>query len=72
LTAGLEVFHETPSESGGQSDSKFNVGAIYDFSDLYHLLVSAGHTFQGPNEFQAYVALQLTFGPDKQSQTGEK
>lgn len=61
LTVGAEIFHETPSETGGQSDSKFNIGAIYDFSDFYHLLVSAGHTIQGPNEFQAYVALQLTF-----------
>lgn len=61
FTLGGEIFHETPSESSGKSDSKFNIGAIYDFSDFYHLLVSGGHTIQGPNEFQAYVALQLTF-----------
>ena len=65
FTLGAEIFHETPSESGGSSDSKFNIGAIYDFSDFYHLLISAGHTVQGPNEFQAYIALQLTFGPEK-------
>ena len=67
FTLGAEIFHETPSETDGRSDSKFNIGAIYDFSDFYHLLASAGRTFQGPNEFQAYVALQLTFGPGKPS-----
>ena len=61
FTLGAEIFHETPSESSGPSDSKFNIGAIYDFSDFSHLLISAGHTIQGPNEFQAFVALQLTF-----------
>ena len=65
FTVGTEFFHETPSEKDGRSDTKFNIGAIYDFSDFYHLLLSAGHTVQGPNEFQAYVALQLTFGPNK-------
>ncbi|HEX9143838.1 MAG TPA: transporter, partial [Candidatus Binatia bacterium] len=60
LTAGAEIFHETSSEKDGRSDTKFNIGAIYDFSDFYHLLISAGHTVQGPNEFQAYIALQLT------------
>ena len=67
LTVGAEIFHETASESGGSSDSKFNIGVIYDFSDFYHLLLSGGRTVQGPNEFQAYVALQLTFGPGKPS-----
>ncbi len=61
LTVGAELFHETPGDSSGKSDSKFNVGAIYDFSDFYHLLVSGGRTIQGPNQVQAYIALQLTF-----------
>jgi hypothetical protein len=65
LTLGAEIFHESSSEAGGESDSKFNFGAIYNFSDFYHLLISVGHTLQGPNEFQAYVALQVTFGPEQ-------
>jgi hypothetical protein len=72
VTLGAEIFHETPSESGGHSDSKINIGGVYDFSDFYHLLVSAGHTIQGPAEFQAYFALQLTFGLEKPEQSDKK
>lgn len=67
LTLGTEIFHETASEEAGDSDTKLNVGAIYDFNETYHLLVSAGHTIQGPGALQAYVAFQLTFGPEKPS-----
>ena len=63
FTAGAEIFHETTSVDGGESDTKFNIGAVYDFSETYHLLISAGHTLQGPSGFQSYVALQATFGP---------
>jgi hypothetical protein len=63
LTLGTEIFHETAKEAGGTSDTRFNVGTIFDFSDTYHLLLSAGHTIQGPSGFQAYGAFQVTFGP---------
>jgi Putative MetA-pathway of phenol degradation len=48
LALGTEIFHETISVEGGKSDTRFNIGAIFDFSDTYHLLLSAGHTMQGP------------------------
>ncbi len=67
FTLGTEIFHETTSEAGGESDTKVNVGAIYDFNETYHLLLSTGHTVQGPGSFQAYVAFQLTFGPQRAS-----
>lgn len=63
LTLGGEVFHETPSEKAGDSDTRLNFGGFYNFSDTYHLLLSAGHTVQGPSTFQAYLAFQITFGP---------
>jgi hypothetical protein len=65
LTIGAEAFHETASTAGGESDTALNAGGIFDLSETYHLLFSAGHTIQGPSRFTAYVALQLTFGPDK-------
>ena len=65
LILGAEIFHETPSEKGGESDTKLNFGAIYDFSGIYHLLISAGHTVQGASGFQGYIAFQLTFGSEK-------
>ena len=67
LTLGTEIFHETPSEKEGDSDTKLNFGGIYNFSDMYHLLFSAGHTVQGPSATQAYLAFQITFGAEKQS-----
>jgi hypothetical protein len=63
LTVGAEVFHQTPQVPGGETDSRFNVGAIVDFTESHHLLLSGGRGFVGPNLFQGYVAYQLTFGP---------
>ncbi|MGN6734827.1 MAG: transporter [Candidatus Binatia bacterium] len=71
LTLGGEIFHETSSEKGGDSDTRLNFGGFYNFSDTYHFLFSAGHTVQGPSTFQAYVAFQITFGPEKESQPGK-
>ena len=65
LALGAEVFHETTSEKGGDPHTVVNFGAIYDFSDTYHFLASVGHTVEGTSELQAYVAFQMTFGPEK-------
>lgn len=63
LTVGAELFHQTPSERGEAGDTRFNVGAVIDFTDDHHLLLSAGSGFESVDLFQAYVAYQLTFGP---------
>ena len=63
LAVGAEVIHETAQEEGGESGTRYNAGAIFDFSATSHLLLSAGQTVQGPSGFQAYLAFQLTFGP---------
>jgi hypothetical protein len=61
VNVGLEVFHTTVREQGGEAETRFNVGMVLDLSDLQHLLFSAGRGLQGPNQFQGYVAYQLTF-----------
>jgi hypothetical protein len=58
-----EIFHETAKQEGGTSDTNFNLGTIFDFSAIWHFLFSAGHTIQGRSGFQAYTALEATFGP---------
>ena len=63
LTLGVEVFYQTPDQHGSDPDGHFNVGAVIDFSDAHHLLLSCGRGFVGPSLFQSYVAYQLTFGP---------
>jgi len=71
LTVGVEVFHQTPVEYGQESESRFNVGAVLDFTEVHHLLLSAGRGFQGPNLFQGYIAYQATFGPTDARAEGE-
>jgi|ERR1700687_594917 hypothetical protein len=60
---GVEVFHTTPREVHGESETRFNIGLVVDFTDSQHLLFSAGRGIQGSNDFQGYLAYQLTFGP---------
>ena len=72
LTLGAEIFHETPNDKAGDSDTRLNLGGFYNFSDIYHLLFSAGHTVQGPSTFQGYLAFQITLGPAKESPRAAK
>jgi hypothetical protein len=65
VAVGAEIYHETPQQHLGEPDSRFNVGAVIDFTETHHLLLSAGRGFEGPNLFQSYVAYQVTFGPKK-------
>jgi hypothetical protein len=63
FTLGGEVFHQTPKGYGSESDTRFNLGGVIDFTDTHHLLLSAGLGLTESNQFQAYLAYQLTFGP---------
>ena len=68
---GVEVFHQTayvtgqPENTIGAKDmTGFNVGAVYDLSENWHLLGSAGSGLQNQsttNKFSYYLGLQLTF-----------
>ena len=72
LSLGAEIFHETAKQEGGESDTRFNVGTIFDFNSTYHLLLSAGHTIQGHSGFQSYLAFQVTFGPAEPTASSNK
>ncbi len=74
LLLGGEVFHQTASTTGGpgsvgyplgsRDSTGFNVGGVYDFTEHYHLLFSAGRGLQNvstTNEFSYYLGLQWTF-----------
>jgi hypothetical protein len=70
LAIGGEIFHQTSTVAFGatnpiytQPTTGFNIGAIYDFDDDHHLLVSVGAGLQNAsttNEFSWYVAYQIT------------
>lgn len=61
LAIGVEVYHQTALQTGGRDDTAFNVGAVYDFSEQQHLLLSVGRSIDGPVDFQCYLAYQFTF-----------
>ena len=61
LTLGGELFTATPDTVAGKQRTGFNLGGIYDFTEHYHLLFSAGRDFQGPNLLTFYLAFQFTF-----------
>jgi hypothetical protein len=70
LAIGGEIFHQTSTVAFGASNpiytqptTGFNIGAIYDFDDDHHLLVSVGAGLQNAattNAFSWYVAYQVT------------
>ena len=63
LVAGAEIFHHTPSVAGGQGLTGFNLGAIYDFDEHHHLLLSAGRGFQNAadmDQFTWYLGFEFT------------
>jgi hypothetical protein len=70
LTVGAEVFHSTPPSDNARHETRCNVGAVIDFSDHHHLLLSAGRALLGPTLFAAYAAYQLTFGPSQNKPGG--
>jgi hypothetical protein len=63
LALGAELFHQTADTIGGHDTTGFNAGGIFDFTDRYHLLFSAGRGLQqaqNANEFSYYLAIQWT------------
>ncbi len=58
LILGTEVFHQTPNVKDGESSTGFNAGAIINFGEQHHFLLSAGRDFAGPNTASFYVGYQ--------------
>jgi hypothetical protein len=66
LAIGGEIFHQTADTIGGKDSTGFNLGAIYDFDEHNHLLISAGAGIQNAsttNLYSWYVGYQITGGP---------
>jgi len=72
LAIGAEVFHQSADKLANKDQTGFNVGAIYDFTENYHLLFSMGRGIQHAretNELSWYVALLVTGGGAKSERT---
>lgn len=68
FTVGAEIFNFSPTAREESDRTGFNIGAIINFSEEHHLLVSAGRDIRGPNNFTSYVAYQRTFGPEEKKE----
>ena len=70
LAIGAEIFHQTATVAFGATAATkpttgFNIGAVYDFDDDNHLLVSFGTGLQNASDtnlFSWYLGYQIT-GP---------
>jgi len=61
LSIGAELYYKTESIVDTGDSKGYTIGAIINFTEKYHLLVSAGQDISGPNYFNSYVALLITF-----------
>ena len=61
---GWEVYHRTAVVDNGPSSTQLNLGLVWDLSENYHILGSAGPALSGPSGYQTDLAIQLTFGPE--------
>ena len=74
LMLGGELFYQTPSIAnepgavgfplGSRPSTGFNFGGVYDFTEHYHLLFSAGRGIRNvsqTNQFSYYLGFQWTF-----------
>ncbi len=63
FSPGFEIFHGTSRHEGEPGETRFNVGAVIDVTDVHHILMSAGRSLDaGMPAFQWYLAYQLTIG----------
>ncbi len=63
LKIGAEIFHQTAVAVGRKESTGFNIGAIYDFTDAYHLVASVGRGLQNAketNQFSWYLGFEVT------------
>ena len=64
FTPGIEIFHGTSQQVGGPRETGINLGLTWDFSEIHHLVFSAGPALEGSNQLQGYLAYELTLGPN--------
>jgi hypothetical protein len=61
LMLGAELYHDTASVVGGESQTGFNLGGTLALTAIVRLLFSGGHTVAGEAISTFYAGVQLTF-----------
>lgn len=63
-TVGAEIFHTTPTDRGAKDNTAFNIGVIYNISDVHHVMASVGRNIVNArenNEFSTFIGYQIVF-----------
>ncbi|HTA82653.1 MAG TPA: hypothetical protein VK783_06970 [Bacteroidia bacterium] len=60
VSIGAELCYTTASQVGANSDFRFRIGSIVDFTQTHHLLFSIGRSIIGNTNLQWYLGYQLT------------
>jgi hypothetical protein len=63
LTLGAELYYKTADTDDSNDTTGYAIGAIINFTENHHMLLSAGQDINGPNYLSVYVGYQFTFGP---------
>jgi hypothetical protein len=61
LSLGAEIYHRDIETVDGPTGTGFTAGGQVNFGEHYHLLLSLGRDFSGPDHLTRYLALQWTF-----------
>jgi len=68
LTVGAEIYHQSAYEVGARDQTGFNFGAVFDFDEHRHFLLSVGRGVQNvrdTNQFSWFAGILLTGGDEK-------
>jgi hypothetical protein len=65
FTPGVEVYYRTALAVDATPTAQLNFGFVWDLSENYHILASAGPSIHGPHSYQTYLGFQWTFGPEE-------
>ena len=60
FSIGGELYHTSPEAAGSDSETRFNLGFVYDINKNNHLMFSAGKGILGPVKAQIYAGYQMT------------
>jgi hypothetical protein len=63
LTLGAEIFYRTAGTINSNDTTGYAVGAVINFTENHHGLLSAGQDINGPNYCSIYIGYSFTFGP---------
>lgn len=64
LSLGTEIYHITSLRTDEESETRFNLGMVFDLNEHNHILLSAGRGINGPVKVQIYIGYQITLGSD--------